>query len=79
MESLDWTPCRDDPELWTQHTASAEARAACLRCPVRRRCAAQALTSYQPIGTWAGVHLSTTQTPVERRDALALLRKIAAP
>lgn len=65
--------CRGQPELffhppgerdprWTQREAAA--KRVCAACPVRRECAAFALASEEPYGTWGGV------TAREREQAI---------
>ncbi len=47
--------CRDNPELAYDDTRTADAKAACLRCPVRDLCRDTAIQAQEPWGVWGGL------------------------
>lgn len=50
-------PCREqDAELWWSETPGdvAQAKAACIGCPIRSACLTGALDRHEPAGVWGG-------------------------
>lgn len=76
------TPCRDNPDMWTDGASSTdrrEAKTACYRCPVIAQCAGWALPRPDEYGIWGGtteddrrVWRSTGQLPQRRRRPSAV-------
>jgi hypothetical protein len=64
--------CQRDPERWFDQRHRRDALAACLVCPVRPWCAAEALKSVASWGLWAGVWIDG-----RHRDAVPYLKAIA--
>lgn len=61
-----------DPEAWfpdpgTSEEDTADARAACIRCPVRRSCLAQALLGDED-GLWGGLTRRQRRTVIDQHD-----------
>lgn len=74
----------DAPELWTSDRRPhgllrKELQRMCNRCPVRSRCAAEAVFSDAEAGTYAGVYLPQNNAANNQRRAMALdeLRSVA--
>jgi WhiB family transcriptional regulator, redox-sensing transcriptional regulator len=65
-----------DPDLWFRFETSGEAKRICGHCPVRRRCAQDALTLEATDGVWAGVRLPGTKFLDELDAARTLLRGV---
>jgi hypothetical protein len=66
-------PCQADPERWFDRTDRVPALTGCLRCPVRRWCARQALQQQASWGMWAGIWIGD-----DPARAAAYLSAIAA-
>lgn len=72
----------DAPELWTPdhlpgRTVRGHLEQMCRRCPVRRQCAAEAVSSDAEGGIYAGVWVPDSHQRKSWAAAMALLRGIA--
>jgi hypothetical protein len=56
--------CQSDPERWFDRRNRAYALVRCLACPIRSRCAAEALESKASFGMWAGIWIDDNLTGV---------------
>lgn len=65
--------CAEDPDCWFDPAERAHCLEWCLGCPVRSRCAAQALSAEPVYGMWAGVWIDG-----DFHQARTLLESIAA-
>jgi hypothetical protein len=52
------TACEKDPEQWFDPRRRRDSLLGCLRCPVRKECAAVALKMRPTAGMWAGIWMS---------------------
>lgn len=55
MSWRDQAACAGQQELFFDGRREAKARAVCAACPVRRECAALAITSGSEFGVWGGM------------------------
>lgn len=72
----------DTPQLWTPERRPAanvwtHLQAMCQRCPVRRRCAQEAVHNAYQCGIYAGVFVPERSKEARWGEAMATLRAIA--
>jgi len=57
-------PCQREPDRWFDRASRTHALSGCLSCPVRPRCAREALTARARWGMWAGIWIDGNLTDV---------------
>lgn len=82
-EAVCYRETPDAPELWTPERRPAQPvwthlQQMCQRCPVRRRCAAEAVATEQQSGIYAGVFVPERRKSKTWAAAMKQLRGIAA-
>lgn len=81
LAGTDWTAratCREgDPdELFVQGAEQHQAKALCLRCPVRTECLADALDNRVEFGVWGGMTERERRALLRRRPEVTSWRQL---
>jgi WhiB family redox-sensing transcriptional regulator len=79
MSWRDRAACAGQQELFFDGRREAKARAVCAACPVRRECAALAITSAAEFGVWAGMSESELRARRPKTPGRAPFIKVTRP